>query len=85
MEPDFLQDSTDLNHLNCKIGKCQDGISDTLDMNGFEPVIHTPSIEQKTLERENPVQAKEIKTSKSNPTLYLHSVFPSPFLLCRLA
>lgn len=47
MEPDFLQDSTDLNHLNCKIGKCQDGISDTLDMTDFEPMIRTPSIEQK--------------------------------------
>lgn len=47
VELDFLQDSTDLNHLNCKIGKCQDSISDTLDMNDFEPVIHTPSIAQK--------------------------------------
>lgn len=85
VEPDFLQQSPDLNHLNCKIGKCQDGISDTLDMNDFEPVIHTPSIEQKGKSRrhlrENPVQAKEIKTSKSSPALYLQCLFITVFAL----
>lgn len=90
MEPDFLQDCTDLNHLDCNIGKCQAGSSDTLDMNDFEPMIHTPSTEekekiQKTLESDNPVQAKEIKTLKSNPTFYLHCVFSLLFLLCLLA